>query len=295
MTSRQITASEALRRHWPEYVMEAAELASFLSAACAASLLLFHPASPATQLVPAPLVRRMLMGLMMAATGAMIVYSPWGKQSGAHFNPAVTLTFWRLDRVATWDAVLYAFAQFLGGVVGAAVAAIVAGPWLSDAAVRFAATTPGRAGAFVAWVVELALAFGLMLTVLIASNSPRLAKFTGLLTAGLVAIYIPVAAPISGMSMNPARTLASAVPANIWTGLWIYFTAPPLAMLLAAESYVRVCGPDRVFCAKFHHDNSRRCIFCETRIVPLTEVRNDEVVDASNPAATIEMPVNVTV
>lgn len=61
------------------------------------------------------------------------------------------------------------------------------------------------------------------------------------------------------MSMNPARTFGSAAVASFWTGIWIYFTAPVLAMQLAAELYVR--SRRIVFCAKFHHHNSSRCIF----------------------------------
>jgi catechol 2,3-dioxygenase-like lactoylglutathione lyase family enzyme len=78
-----------------------------------------------------------------------------------------------------------------------------------------------------------------------------------------VAINILLTAPISGMSMNPARTLASAWPAHVWTSLWIYFVAPPLGMLAAAECYVRARGAARVFCAKLHHPANVPCIFCE--------------------------------
>jgi aquaporin Z len=73
--------------------------------------------------------------------------------------------------------------------------------------------------------------------------------------------YISIEAPLSGMSMNPARTFGSALSANTWTALWIYFTAPPLGMLLAAETYLRLAGARKVFCAKLHHHNNKRCIF----------------------------------
>jgi aquaporin Z len=63
------------------------------------------------------------------------------------------------------------------------------------------------------------------------------------------------------MSMNPARTLGSAIAAQVWTALWVYFTAPPLGMALAAELYSRLKGPNAIRCAKLHHDNDRRCIF----------------------------------
>jgi aquaporin Z len=50
------------------------------------------------------------------------------------------------------------------------------------------------------------------------------------------------------------------VPAGHWPDLWIYFTAPLIGMLAAAEVYVRTRGESRVICAKLHHENSRRCI-----------------------------------
>ena len=93
------------------------------------------------------------------------------------------------------------------------------------------------------------------------SNTRNLARYTGLFAGALVATYIALESPISGMSMNPARTFGSAYSAHIWTALWIYFTAPPLGMLLAAELYVRLRGARRVYCAKLHHANSQRCIF----------------------------------
>jgi len=68
-------------------------------------------------------------------------------------------------------------------------------------------------------------------------------------------------APISGKSMNPARSFAAALAAWKWTALWIYFTAPPLGMLAAAEVYVRLRGAQRVLCAKVNHQTARRCIF----------------------------------
>jgi aquaporin Z len=100
-----------------------------------------------------------------------------------------------------------------------------------------------------------------MLVVLTVSNQRRFNAWTGLFAGCLVAAYIAVEAPLSGMSMNPARTFASALPAQLWTAFWIYLTAPPLGMLLAAECYVRFRGAHHVLCAKLHHQNTARCIF----------------------------------
>ena len=88
-----LSAADSLCLHWPEYLMEAGEAGLYLFSACAVATLLWHPASPVQQSLPSDAVRRMLMGLAMGATIIAIVRSPWGKQSGAHFKPAVTITF----------------------------------------------------------------------------------------------------------------------------------------------------------------------------------------------------------
>jgi aquaporin Z len=252
---------EALRRHWPEYLMEAALLGTFMLSALGFTALLEHPGSPLRAALPDAFVRRVLMGLAMGGTAVALVHSPWGKQSGAHFNPALTFAFFRLGKIAAPDAVGYALAQFAGAVAGVALAAALLGSAAGHPLVRFAVTEPGGPGVAVAFAAELAISFGLMLTVLVVSNHPRLAPWTGLAAGALVALYITIEAPLSGMSMNPARTLGSASGAGSFAALWVYFTAPPLGMFLAAELFVRARGAGRVHCAKLHHRNARRCIF----------------------------------
>jgi aquaporin Z len=251
----------ALRRNWPEYLMEGTELGLFMISACAFSVLLFHPASPVVSAIPSEFVRRMLIGCAMGLTAMSIVYSPLGKRSGAHFNPSVTLAFLRLGRVALWDAVFYVVAQIAGSALGVAVAALTLRKMLAHPAVNFAATIPGKSGIFVAYAAEFLIAFILMTVVLNVSSRDSIARYTGIFAGCLVAAFITFEAPYSGMSMNPARTLGSALSANIWTGIWIYFLAPPAAMLLAAEIFVRFGY--RPGCAKLHHANNTRCIFCE--------------------------------
>jgi aquaporin Z len=251
----------ALASHWPEYLTEAAGLGLFMVSACGWGAFLEYPGSPARAAVTDPDVRRLLMGLLMGLTAIGLIHSPWGKRSGAHLNPSVTLTFLRLGKVAPWDAVFYIVAQFTGGLLGAAVAAVFFGRALAHPAVNYVVTTPGAGGASIAFLAEAAISFGLMVTVLIVSNTEKLARFTGVCAGALVAFYIALEAPLSGMSMNPARTLGSALPANTWTALWLYFTAPLLGMLLAAEAYLRIRGVQNVLCAKLHHHNSARCIF----------------------------------
>ena len=78
-----------------------------------------------------------------------------------------------------------------------------------------------------------------MLFVLEAEGLPRLARVAGIGVGVLIAAFITFEGPISGMSLNPARTFASAFFANTWTGLWIYIAAPVLGMLTAAEVHLR--------------------------------------------------------
>jgi aquaporin Z len=175
-------------------------------------------------------------------------------------NPAVTLTFFRLGKISGGDALAYGGAQFLGSVVGIFVASLGLLRWIADPTVNYVATAPGPTGDAVAFAAEATISFVLMLVVLTVSNQHRLSPFTGAVVAVLVATFITFEAPLSGMSMNPARTLGPDVIAGIWRGLWIYFAAPPLGMLLAAEIFLRVRGRLAVRCAKLHHDHGP-CIF----------------------------------
>jgi len=250
-----------LRDHWPEYLIEAGGIGAFMLSAIGFTVLLEHPASPAHAALPDPFARRALMGLAMATTAISLVYSPFGQRSGAHFNPAFTLAFFRLGKVEPADAGLYALAQFAGALGGVLVAALALGALAADPGVRFAATLPGSAGELVAFGAEVAISFVLMLVVLVTSNAARTAPYTPLFVGACIATWITFEAPISGMSMNPARTLGSAAGAQVFSSLWIYFTAPPLGMLLAAEAYVRLRGARAVHCAKLHHANAQRCIF----------------------------------
>lgn len=253
---------DALTRHWPEYFMEAFGLGLFMVSACLFGTLLGHPQSPLCRAIPDPFFRRILMGIAMGLTAVGIVYSPWGKQSGAHINPSVTLTFFRLGKVKPWDALFYTLAQFVGGAAGVLMAAAILGSPLAHPSVNYVVTVPGDYGLAVALLSEAAISFILMSVVLAVSNNRQLHRLTGICVGLLVAGYITFEAPLSGMSMNPARTFGSALPARLWTSFWIYFAGPILGMLLAAELYLRLKGPRAVMCAKLHHQNSRRCIFC---------------------------------
>jgi aquaporin Z len=252
----------ALRHHWPEYLMEAAGLGIFMISAGVFATLLEYPQSPVHQVISNPLVRRFLMGCAMGLTAAAIIYSPWGQQSGAHLNPAVTLTFLRLGKVALPDAVFYILAQFAGGVMGVFLVTLILGNLFTKPPVLYVATLPGSAGVTIAFFAELIISFGLMIMVLFTTNFQRLSRFTGGFAGVLLMVYITFESPLSGMSINPARTFASALPAGLWMALWVYFSAPVLGMLSASFAYQLIRSKTSVKCAKLNHYTTRRCIFC---------------------------------
>lgn len=252
----------ALRQHWPEAAAEALGLGLFMVSACAFAVLLEHRSSPLRAALP-PSARRILMGLAMGLTAVGLVHSPWGRRSGAHLNPAVTLTFAALGKLRREVAVLYAVAQAAGGLAGVLLASAVLGPALADPSTRYALTQPGRGGPGAAFAAEVAISFGLMVAVLALSRS-RFARYTGIAAGLLLWLFIAVEAPVSGTSMNPARSLGSALVAQDFRALWIYLVAPPLGMLGAAAALAsgRARG-----CAKLDHSHPR-CLFCGKGALP---------------------------
>jgi aquaporin Z len=110
-----------------------------------------------------------------------------------------------------------------------------------------------------------------MSTVLYFSNHHRLGRYTGLFAGLVIATYVTLEAPFSGMSMSELlsamsidtmrKFVSSPLPA-IWSGLLVYLSAPPLGMLAAGEIYLWWKGSRSVKCCKLHHDSGKRCIFC---------------------------------
>jgi aquaporin Z len=163
--------------------------------------------------------------------------------------------------VELWDTWFYVIAQFVGAIAGVAIARFALRGALGNPAVRYAVTVPGVYGSTVAFVAEVAISFLLMMTVLLATNDKRVAPYTAYFVGILIANYYTFEAPLSGMSTNPARTFGSALHANYWHALWIYFIAPWVGMLAAGETFLRVRRGAAPYCAKLHHANSERCIF----------------------------------
>jgi aquaporin Z len=117
---------------------------------------------------------------------------------------------------------------------------LLMGSMLTDAPVNTVVTVPGKYGMWWAMITEFIIAFITMSMVLFTSNNKKLKNFTRIFAGCLVCTWVIAAGPVSGFGMNPARSLASAIPAGIWTAFWIYLIIPFAGMLLAAEFYLFV-------------------------------------------------------
>jgi len=238
--------TQALHQHWRHYLAEAGGPMLFLIFSSTAAVVCHHPSSPAARaLGPHEWVQRLGVGVVVGLLVTAMAYSPWGKRSGAHLNPAVTLGFWQLGHIRTADALWYVLAQFGGALLGGFGMSWALKPWFKYPAIHYNTTRPpaGAHGWAVALGAEVVISAGLMLLLLMALHSGRLKKWTGALVGLLLAAYVVAESPLSGMSLNPARSLGTAAAAGQWSGLWLYFVGPPLAMWATAEIYRRLRRP----------------------------------------------------
>jgi aquaporin Z len=217
----------------------------------------FATASPVPGWIPDPLLRRLITGSIFAGTGTLVVYSVLGRISGAHLNPAMTLAFLRAGKVRPRTAAGYVLAQVAGALAGAALVRLAWGGLATS--VDVGATRPGTSGSVVAFVAEAIMTFLLVTLVMRMVGTPRLARYTGLAAGVLVAFLVTVEAPISGTSLNPARSLGPAIVAGVYADLWVYLIAPIAGALAAVWVSMRTDRP--VPCAKLYHTDEFDCHF----------------------------------
>jgi aquaporin Z len=255
----RLDAGRILRANWQIYAMDGALLGMFMISACVSVVIVEYPSSPLRHVMNSELLRRALIGTAMGFTAVALIYSPWGKRSGAHMNPAMTLSFLRLGKINLIDASGYVIGQFLGGALGMMLCAIILGPLVRHPSVGYVVTVPGLSGILPAWLGEFVIAMLMMLVVMSLNKRPTLAPYTGYFAATLVALYITFESPLSGMSLNPARTFASSIVAWVWTGWWIYLSAPVLGMLAGIELHRLITSEHQRLCGKLSHDPHVNC------------------------------------
>ena len=259
IATQQSRLIKGIHANWRIYAIDGALLGIFMISACVSCAVVEYPSSPLRLAISSELLRRMLIGLAMGLTAVCLIYSPWGKRSGAFMNPAMVISYVRLGRLKAIDAAGYIVGQFLGAAAGVVLSSLILGMWVRDPAVNYVVTVPGSQGLLAAWIGEFAIAAVMIGVVMGVNKVPRLAPYTGCFAAGLVALYITFEAPLSGMSLNPARTFGSAIVASAWTGWWIYLTAPVLGMFFGIEVHRRLTSGHHRLCGKLNHSGSVAC------------------------------------
>lgn len=173
------------------------------------------------------------VALSFAFVVAAMVYA-LGHISGAHINPAVTVAFALARRFPRRDVLPYVGAQCAGAVLASFLARLALGPVGGLGATRPASALPLGAAFGVEWV----LSFGLMLVVMAVATDERVAGgFAGIAVGLTVGFEAMAGGPLTGASMNPARSLGPAVAGGGWVAHWIYWLAPITAMAAAVLLY----------------------------------------------------------
>jgi aquaporin Z len=254
-----------IRKNLGVYLIEAWALGMFMFSACAVTILLEHPDAPGRMVIEDGVTRRVLNGIAMGLTAILLIYSPWGKRSGAHMNPAVTLANFQMQRISLPNTIGYIIAQCFGGVLIVLLFSILVPDLISHPGVSYVATVPPMHGYGLAFLLEFGMSAVLFTLLLICSNS-KYASYTGIVAGILVALFITLEAPFSGMSINPARTLASAWPSGIWDGWWIYLLAPTGGMMCAGilyRAWYRAVHQGNCLSMTFHLSGSKNCVTYE--------------------------------
>lgn len=156
-----------------------------------------------------------------------------GHISGAHMNPAVTLGFWSVGRVASYEIIPYLSAQLAGAFAASLMVAMLFG------------TTTANLGATIpvgswqqSFVMEFILTFILMFVIMGVAHEDRAeGLMAGVAIGATIALEALIGGPISGASMNPVRSLAPAIISGMLTHQWIYCLAPILGSISGAFIY----------------------------------------------------------
>jgi len=227
--------SHRRKQAWLPFLAEMAGTALLVLVGLSVVILAFGRGSPVERLLPEAGVRRLLTGFLFGCTGLLIARSPLGKESGAHINPVVTLTFWLMGTLRGRYALGYVAAQLVGAMAGA----LPLLAWGSlGRSVEFGATVPGDGyGTAAALAGETATTFAMLIGLLFFLRHRKLRELTPDLFPPLYAVMVFLEAPLSGTSTNPARTLGPAVISGAWSGWWVYWVGPLMASLLAVAVY----------------------------------------------------------
>jgi aquaporin Z len=251
--------------HWAEYTAELVGTTFNIFVGLSAVVFDFGQGLPMEHLIPDPSIRLLITGLIFSGSGALFAISPLGKLSGGHISSSVTLAFWAHGKMHGQDAVGYIVAQFIGAILGAILMVSVWGKYAGS--VYNGMTLPGAGYAL--WFVFLAevfVTFLLVLSIFLFVCNHRLMRWTPLMTWLLITAIVWLEAPISGASLNPARSIGPAFVTGLWRDQWLYCIAPPLGALLAVAMFrLLSMGRRDVLTCKLCHVPHYRSIFKNVR------------------------------
>lgn len=154
-----------------------------------------------------------------------------GRLSGAHINPAVTVAFWSVRRFPGREVLPYVGAQCTGAVAAALVLRIVLGT-IGESGATLPHVGIGRS-----LLVEWLFSFVLMLVIMAVATDDRVADSGAAIAVGLTVGFCALLGPLTGSSMNPARSLGPALVGGHWEAHWLYWVAPITGMIAAARLY----------------------------------------------------------
>ncbi len=203
-------------------------------------------------------VQYFIIGVFFALGLMAVVYSPLGKRSGGHINPAVSTAFWLNGLMRGVDTLAYIIAQLAGAVFGAWVAFALFN-WPNPMTTL---TLPGMDyPLLLVLLVETVITLSLILTIFAFVSSNQSGKLTGVAAAGYIILTTVLFAAISGASMNPARTFGTAAVLLQFRFILIYFGASMLGAYGAYLLFRQGSGGAKPTCSKLCHKTKGPCLF----------------------------------
>ncbi len=229
-------ADWSLKPQWRRYAAELAGTAILVFFGVGAVALDFAASSPVPHLIPAAWLRRLLPGALFGSAGALVAVSPLGRSSGAHLNPAISFAFWLQAKLGGSDLAGYVAAQCAGALLG--ISALVSIFSLPLSQINDGATLPDpRLPIWVAFLGEVGATWVLVAAIFFMLGHRRTMVYTPLAVVLTVAVLVCLEAPLSGTSMNPARTFGPDLVRASFGWLWLYCIAPLLGAGLAVLSF----------------------------------------------------------